>query len=79
MRQPTDLMPVELVRAVAAVPLAIGVALRTPWDAALYPAGVPALRTCSIRPGSLDALAAVLVGTITLAGRRPVAVPGFPA
>ncbi len=76
-RQPAQ---ADLVRAVAeAAPRTIVVALRTPWDVALYPATVPAICTYSILPDSLDALAAVLAGAITPAGRLPVAVPGFPA
>jgi beta-N-acetylhexosaminidase len=74
-RQPTQ---AELVRAVAAAnPRTWAVALRTPWDVALYPAGLPALCTYSILPDPLDALATVLAGAATAAGRLPVAVPGF--
>jgi beta-N-acetylhexosaminidase len=74
-RQPGQ---VELVRAAAAANArTIAVALRTPWDVALVPAGLPALCTYSILPDSLDALAAVLAGAATPAGRLPVAVPGI--
>jgi beta-N-acetylhexosaminidase len=53
----------------------IAVAMRGPWDVAAYPAGVTALATYSILPGSLDALAAVLAGEAEATGRLPVAVP----
>ncbi|MGZ9230015.1 MAG: glycoside hydrolase family 3 protein [Candidatus Limnocylindrales bacterium] len=76
-RQPTQ---VDLVRAVAeAAPRTVAVALRTPWDVALYPAGVPAICTYSILPDSLEALAGVLAGAVTPTGRLPVAVPGLRA
>jgi beta-N-acetylhexosaminidase len=52
----------------------IAVALRGPWDVADYPAGVAALATYSILPGSLDALAAVLAGDAAATGRLPVTV-----
>jgi beta-N-acetylhexosaminidase len=74
-RQPAQ---AELVRVVAASgPRTIAVALRTPWDVALYPADVPAICTYSILPDSLDALTAALASAITPSGRLPVAVPGF--
>ncbi len=74
-RQPAQ---AELVRAVvASARRTVAVALRTPWDVALVPAGVPAICTYSILPDSLDALAAVLAGTITPAGRLPVGVPAL--
>jgi beta-N-acetylhexosaminidase len=74
-RQPAQ---VELVRQVsAAAPRTIAVALRTPWDVALYPAELPSVCTYSILPDSLDALAAVLAGTITAPGRLPVTIPAF--
>jgi beta-N-acetylhexosaminidase len=50
----------------------IAVAMRGPWDVAAYPAGVTALATYSILPGSLDALAAVLAGEADAPGRLPV-------
>ena len=76
-RQPAQ---ADLVRHVSTVARrTIGVALRTPWDVALYPADVPAICTYSILPDSLDALAAMLAGDITAGGRLPVAVPGFRA
>jgi hypothetical protein len=53
------------------------VALRTPWDVALYPAGVPALCIYSILPDPLDALAAVLAGALAPSGRLPVSVTGL--
>jgi beta-N-acetylhexosaminidase len=74
-RQPAQ---AELVRAVADVnPRPVVVALRTPWDVALYPADVPALCTYSILPDPLEALAAVLAGAATAPGRLPVAGPGL--
>jgi beta-N-acetylhexosaminidase len=74
-RQPGQ---VDLVRAVvAANRRAVAVALRTPWDVALYPAGIPALCTYSILPDSLDALAVVLAGEAAAPGILPVAVPGL--
>jgi beta-N-acetylhexosaminidase len=76
-RQPAQ---AELVRQVSAVARqAIAVALRTPWDAALYPVEAPAICTYSILPDSLDALAALLAGAITARGHLPVGVPGFRA
>jgi beta-N-acetylhexosaminidase len=76
-RQPAQ---AELVRAIStASPRTVVVALRTPWDIALYPAGTPAICTYSILPDSLDALAALLAGVIPARGRLPVAVPGFVA
>jgi beta-N-acetylhexosaminidase len=53
----------------------IAVALRGPWDIAGYPAGVTALATYSILPGSLEALAAVLAGEQDAPGRLPVRLP----
>ncbi len=50
----------------------IAVAMRTPWDGAVYPAGVPAIATYSILPDPLEALARALAGEIGLPGRSPV-------
>ncbi|MEO8438307.1 MAG: glycoside hydrolase family 3 N-terminal domain-containing protein [Chloroflexota bacterium] len=63
-----------LVRAIAetGVPT-VAVALRTPWDAAVYPPGVPAVATYSILPDALEALARALAGEIGFTGRLPVA------
>ena len=73
-RQPAQ---AELVRALAAAnPRTMAAALRTPWDVALCPPGVPALCTYSILPDPLAALAAVIAGTLAPAGRLPVIVPG---
>ncbi len=70
----------ELVRALAATATpVVAVALRTPWDVADYPPGVPAVCTYSILPDSLDALAAALIGAILFSGRLPTAVPGLRA
>ncbi|MEA2608202.1 MAG: beta-N-acetylhexosaminidase [Chloroflexota bacterium] len=74
-RQPAQ---VELVRAVAGgAQRTIAIALRTPWDVALYPDEVAPICTYSILPDSLDALAAALAGAIPFAGRLPVTIPGF--
>ncbi len=65
----------DLVEAIAATGTpTIAVALRGPWDIARYPAGVTALATYSILPGSLEALAAVLAGDAETVGRLPVVV-----
>jgi beta-N-acetylhexosaminidase len=53
----------------------IAVALRGPWDVGGYPAGVTALATYSVLPGSLEALAAVLAGDQEPPGRLPVRLP----
>jgi beta-N-acetylhexosaminidase len=53
----------------------IAVAMRGPWDVAVYPAGVTSLATYSILPGSLDALAAVVAGEAQPIGRVPVRLP----
>jgi beta-N-acetylhexosaminidase len=50
------------------------VAMRGPWDTAGYPAGVTALATCSILPGSLEALTAVIAGEQPALGRLPVSL-----
>ena len=72
-RQPGQ---IELVRALAGTGRpTVAVALRTPWDVALYPAEVAAVCTYSILPDPLDALAAGLLGAIPFAGRLPVAMP----
>jgi len=51
----------------------VAVALRTPWDRSVYPAGVPGICTYSILPDSLEALARGLAGEIGFPGRVPVA------
>jgi beta-N-acetylhexosaminidase len=69
-RQPAQ---AALVRAIAETGTpTVAVALRTPWDAMVYPAGVPAIATYSILPDPLDALARALAGEIGFAGRLPV-------
>jgi beta-N-acetylhexosaminidase len=66
---------IALVEAVAGTGTpTIAAALRGPWDVDAYPAGVTALATYSILPGSLEALAAVLAGEGTAPGRSPVAL-----
>jgi beta-N-acetylhexosaminidase len=73
-RQPAQ---AALVRALAATGTpTIAVALRTPWDVAVYPADVPAICTYSILPDPLEALARALAGEIGFPGRLPVAVRG---
>ena len=74
-RQPAQFDLVEAV--VSAGRPTIAVALRTPWDAARYPASAAAACTYSILPDSLGALAAGLAGAIPFAGRLPVSVPGI--
>ena len=54
----------------------VAVAMRTPWDAAVYPAGVPAIATYSINPDPLEALARSLAGEIPIPGRAPVKIAG---
>ena len=61
-----------LVRAIAATGVpTIAVALRTPWDLATYPPGVPAICTYSILRDSLEALARALAGEIGFPGGCP--------
>jgi beta-N-acetylhexosaminidase len=54
----------------------VAVAMRTPWDGAVYPPGVPALATYSINPDSLEAVARALAGEIPAPGRVPVRIAG---
>jgi beta-N-acetylhexosaminidase len=69
-RQPAQ---AKLVAAVAETGTpTVAVAMRTLWDAAVYPAGVPAIATYSINPDPLDALARALAGEIRTPGRAPV-------
>ena len=64
-----------LVRAIAETGVqTVAVALRTPWDAAIYPRGIPAIATYSILPDPLEALARALAGEIGLPGRVPVTI-----
>jgi beta-N-acetylhexosaminidase len=64
-----------LVRALAATAVrTVAVAMRTPWDGAVYPAGVEAIATYSILPEALEALALALAGEIGTPGRLPVSV-----
>jgi beta-N-acetylhexosaminidase len=66
----------SLVEAVAATGTpTIAIAMRGPWDVAAYPAGVTALATYSILPGSLDALAAVITGEAAAPGKLPIRLP----
>ena len=50
--------------------------MRTPWDGAVYPAGIPAIATYSILPDPLEALARALAGEIGFPGRSPVEADG---
>jgi len=69
---------IDLVRAIASAGRpTVAVALRTPWDVALFPADTAAVCTYSILPDSLEALAAALAGEISFSGRLPVSVPGL--
>jgi beta-N-acetylhexosaminidase len=71
-RQPAQ---AELVRALAATGTpTVAVAMRTPWDASIYPADVPAIATYSIHPDPLEALARALAGEIPTPGRSPVRI-----
>ena len=71
-RQPAQ---ADLVRAIAGTGTpTIAVALRTPWDVATYPAGMPAICTYSILADPLEALATALRGEIGFPGRAPVAI-----
>ena len=53
----------------------VAVALRGPWDVALFPPESTTLATYSILPGSLAALAEVLAGRARATGRLPVSIP----
>jgi beta-N-acetylhexosaminidase len=71
-RQPAQ---AALVRAIAETGTpTVAVAMRTPWDALVYPAGIPAIATYSILPEPLEALARALAGEIGFPGRLPVAL-----
>ena len=71
-RQPAQ---AALVRAIAETGTpTVAVAMRTPWDALVYAAGVPGIATYSILPEPLEALARALAGEIGFPGRLPVAV-----
>ncbi len=72
-RQPAQFALVEAVGSAGRPTIAV--ALRTPWDAAGYPAHAMALCTYSILADSLDALASALAGDFVLAGRLPVTLP----
>jgi len=53
----------------------VAVALRTPWDLAVYPEASTYVCTYGILPPSLEALAAALWGAIPFRGKLPVAIP----
>ena len=55
----------------------VAVALRMPYDLALYPDAPTFLCTYSILPPAIDALAAALWGQIPFEGRLPVSIPGL--
>ena len=64
---------VALVNALLALDLpTVTVALRTPYDLAVYPAAGTHLCTYSIQPASLEALAAALFGEFVPSGKLPV-------
>jgi beta-N-acetylhexosaminidase len=66
----------ELVRALLSTGVpTITAALRTPYDLSAYPEAQTHLCSYSIHPASLDALAAVLFGTLTAVGQLPVRLP----
>jgi len=53
----------------------VAVALRSPYDLALYPDGVAAAATYGIQAPQIEALADALTGRIPFAGRLPVVLP----
>jgi beta-N-acetylhexosaminidase len=53
----------------------VAVALRSPYDAGLYPAEIAAIATYGIQPPQIEALADALLGRIPFAGRLPVRLP----
>ncbi|HEX6288944.1 MAG TPA: glycoside hydrolase family 3 protein [Herpetosiphonaceae bacterium] len=55
----------------------IAVALRMPYDLAVYPAAQTYLCTYSILPPAVEALVKALWGRLPLAGRLPVSIPGL--
>jgi beta-N-acetylhexosaminidase len=57
----------------------VAVALRTPYDVEIYPAGVCAVATYGIQPPQIQALADGLLGRIPFAGRLPVRLRDVPA
>ena len=69
----------RLVRAVAAATAGhgtcIAIALRTPYDAALYPESIAAVCTYGIQAPQMAALADALLGRIAFAGALPVELP----
>jgi len=69
-RQPAQAALVAAIAETGAPTVAI--AMRTPWDASVYPARVPAVATYSINPDPLEAVARALAGEIPTPGRVPV-------
>jgi beta-N-acetylhexosaminidase len=55
----------------------ITVALRMPYDLAVYPAARTYVCAYSILPPAMEALAEALCGRIAFAGTLPVAIPGL--
>jgi beta-N-acetylhexosaminidase len=53
----------------------LAVALRTPYDVALFPGGTTAVATYGLQPPQIEALADALTGRIRFAGRLPVRLP----
>ena len=76
-RQPAQRALIDAVAAVGR-PM-VGVAMRGPWDVALFPEEAAVLATYSVLPSSLAALAAVLFGEATGPGRLPVRVARTPS
>jgi beta-N-acetylhexosaminidase len=64
-----------LVRALAERGPVLAVALRSPYDVALYPQDVAAVCTYGIQAPQTAALARALIGAIPFAGRLPVDLP----
>ena len=55
----------------------VTIALRTPWDLLAYPSARTHVCSYGIRPPSMEALAAALLGETPFAGRLPVAIAGL--
>ena len=64
--------------AAGAGPHVVAVALRSPYDVALYPAAVASICTYGIQPPQIEALADALIGGIPFAGRLPVSLESAP-
>ncbi len=64
-------------RALATGRPVVGIALRTPYDLALFPELPTYLCTYGIHPPSLEAVAAALFGGANFPGHLPVSIPGL--